>query len=50
MENIKCVDQFHNLLTSLKSLNKTIYIVSKIQPPEGITPIVKKMSDIKNIR
>lgn len=50
MENINCIDQFHDLLTSLKSLNKAIYIVSKIQPSEGILPLVKKMSEIKDIR
>lgn len=49
-ENINCPDQLQKLLQNLKSLNKTIYIVSKIQPAVGILPIVKKTNEIKNIR
>lgn len=50
LENIKYSDQFQDLLTNLKSLNKTVYIVSKIQPTDGILTIVKKSNEIKNIR
>lgn len=50
VENINCFDQFQNLLTNFKALNKTIYIVSKIQPADGILSLVKKTNKIKNIR
>ncbi|XP_060836307.1 fatty acid synthase-like [Rhopalosiphum padi] len=49
-ENINCCDQIQNLLSNLKSLNKTIYLVSKIQPVDGILSLVKKTNEIKNIR
>jgi len=49
-ENINFSDQFQNLLTNFKSLNKTVYLVSKIQPVDGILSLVKKTNKIKNIR
>jgi len=47
-ENINCCDQFQDLLTNSKSLNKTIYLVTKIQPVDGILSLVKKTNKIKN--
>lgn len=49
-ENINCPDQFQNVLNNLTSLNKTIYIVSKIQPADGILSLVRKTNVVKNIR
>lgn len=49
-ENINCCDQFQDLLTNSKSINKTIYLVSKIQPVDGILSLAKKTNKIKNIR
>jgi len=49
-ENINCSDQFQNLLTNFKSLNKTVYLVSKIQPVDGILSLVKKTNKIKHFR
>lgn len=49
-ENINCCDQFQDLLSNSKSLNNTIYLVSKIQPVDGILALVKKTNKIKNIR
>jgi len=49
-ENVNCDDQFQNLLTNFKSINKTIYLVSKIQPIDGILSLAKKTNKLKNIR
>lgn len=49
-QDIDCFDQLQNVLNNLRLLNKTIYIVSKIQPTDGILPLVKRTNDIKNIR
>lgn len=48
--DIDCYYQLQNLLTNLKPLNKTIYILSNILPTEGILSLVKRTNDNKNIR
>lgn len=49
-ENINDSDQFQDLVANLKSLNKTVYVVSEIQPADGILTVVKKADEIKNVR
>jgi len=49
-ENIDHPNYLKNELIGLNMLNKTIYIVSKTQPADGILPFVKKISEIKNKR